>query len=233
VTVHRRTILVAVGFALPVVTVAAVLLAGAPAGSDRLAEPLGADRADAAAAIAGLARDTTESQRPALADGVVTLAEYRAAADRAVACLTGRLRAEAARRFEPGTAVVEVDPPRLSPDGFRLTWSYGVRFPGGMPTADVPPSLADVPAEVDRACQDEHVDDVQAGYQLGRLADERFVARVDAGFVACLRGAGVAVREGDDARAALADAAAARGDLAPAIVDCVERFPAVTDAPGG
>lgn len=227
----RRTILFLVGLVLPVVTVAALVAAGAPAVGDRLAEPLGVPGPDAGAAVADLAAGTTASQRPALADGAVSLDEYRSAADRAVACLTGRLRAEVARRFAPGTVTVEVDRPRLSPDGYRLTWHYGFRFRDGVTADALPASLADVPAGIDAACQDEHLVDVQAGYQLGRLADDAFVRDVDTGFVACLRDAGVRVRAGDDARAALVEAASGDG-LTPAVMACVERFPAVTGAPG-
>lgn len=227
----RRSILFLVGFVLPVVTVAGVVVAGAPAGSDRLAEPVGVERDAAAAAIADMASATTASQRPALADGAVSLTEYRAAADRTVACLGERLRSEVARRFDPGTVRVEVGRPRLSPDGFRLTWTYGFRFVDGMAADELSPSLADVPGDVDAACQDEHLDDVQAAYQLGRLADDDFVREVDAGFVACLRRAGVDVPDGEDARSAMAEATS--GDtVAPAVVDCVERFPAVVGDPG-
>jgi hypothetical protein len=228
----RRTLLFLAGGLLPFVAVAVLVAVGGPAVGDRLVGPVGVDRPAADRAVAGLAAGTTASQRAALSDGQATLAEYRAAVDRTVACLSGRLAAEARRRFPDGSVTVTVGRPRLSPDAFALTYDYGFRFADGFDVAAQPASLADVPARIDGACQDEHLVDVQAAYQVGRLADPAYVRSVDAGFRSCLSDAGLTVRAGDDAHEALAGLASGAG-LPPAAVACVGRFPAVTGAPAG
>ncbi|HEX9994339.1 MAG TPA: hypothetical protein VGB14_15525 [Acidimicrobiales bacterium] len=208
----RRTLLFLVG-AVPVVALAALVLAGGPASSDRLVERFDAHVGEAAPAD-------------------VTLADYRAAADRAVDCVGTRLRAEARRRFPDGSVTVVVGQPRLSADGYAITYDYGFRFAGGADPSALPPSLADVPGRIDAGCQAEHLSATEAAYQRGRLADGDYVRKVDAGFRACLADGGVAVAPDADAHEALADLVEGGDGLPPAAVGCVERFPAVTGVPG-
>lgn len=227
---NRRTISFLAGAVAAGAAVAALVMVGGPASSDRLVTPLAVDADRAGAAVAHLAQATTASQRPALADGSVDLPEYRAAVDRTVRCLSGRLQAEAERRFPGGAVTVTVGRPRLSADGFALTYDYSFRFADGLDPARAA-SAADVPGQVDAACQAEHLAEVQAAYQLDRLADPAFVRSVDTGFRSCLEEAGYTVAQGDDAHEALAAVASDRG-VPDAAVACVERFPAVTGAPG-
>jgi len=128
--------------------------------------------AEAQTVLRALRRGIPPSQRDALADGRVTLVEYRAAMAQAARCLALRLnRGDPAAPFE-----ARILPQRLTPDGFSIT--YGYELSGTLADRD--------PQPIDRACQEDHSDRVAAVFHLQRRSDPAYMSRVGARFHGCL-----------------------------------------------
>jgi hypothetical protein len=132
--------------------------------------------AEARTASQALLHQPPVQQRPALADGRVTDAEYRDAVERSMTCLEAALL-DANPSLVP--AEVRLGTPTRTVDGFTYTFHFSVHRPVGDPRP------------LDRRCQERFSSRVESLFHLQRRADPAFMAAAARSFHGCLDRAGL------------------------------------------
>jgi hypothetical protein len=223
---------VALAIGIPIVGVG-VALGGSNAPTSTDIPDLGVPRAEAATVIDSYADAADGVQAEALADGAVTLTEYRAAANASVSCLQRGLDQEATRRDVPVSA--EVSDPTLSTDRFTYTYTTSIRAEDGVDLADLPRSLMSVPDQVEERCRARHLDLTEQAYHVQQLADPGFIDDVATDFRSCSAESGVRIAADESVHAALDEAVRGLDGATPpdAFIACLNDYPSMTEvAPG-
>jgi len=156
-------------------------------------------------------------QRAQLADGGVSLEEYRSAVDQTRGCLRDALAAQG--------VTVEIPEPTLSSDQYEFSYRYRVS-----PKPDGTMLNPDLVSQLDRGCRAQFLEATEDVYQLRARADGAFNDSVRERLERCLQDKGIDHNIDGDAR----DVAAAAGDAPDGAVpvevaECLIDLPSVTD----
>ncbi len=167
-------------------TVSADTEASGAAGSAPVATMMVIGPDEARARVDELVARAPDPQKAVLADGAVSRSEYEDAVRSTVACFEAGFGQIASSPTGP-IATLTMDPIVVSPDGFEITYSYGVDTVPGATTQQDQAAVAALEENCHRTMQ-QNIKDV---YQTNLLADPGYVARTANAFTACARDAGV------------------------------------------
>lgn len=172
----------------------------------------------AAEEAAGAIIDSAPAQQQEqLADGGVSLDEYRDAVDQTRDCLHAALSAQG--------VPVEIAEPQLSSDRYEYSYSYRVG-----PKPDGGQLSPDLVSQLDRTCRAQFLEATEDVYQLRARADRAFNDSVRDQLARCLQEVGIEHRVDGDARDVAASAADTPDGAVPVgVADCLIDLPSVTD----
>jgi hypothetical protein len=178
--------------------------------------PMAVDADEASAIIAAIVADAPPAQELA-PDRSVSLHDYATAANETIECLRTGVTAHGVG--------VEVEPPRLSDDGYEYSYQYQVA-----PRPDGSTLGADVVSEIDRACQSQFLAATEEVFQLQLRRRADYNDGVTDRLRDCLRSAGAAPDENAGARDLAAEAIdTPRPDSVESFNQCIGDLPSVTD----
>jgi hypothetical protein len=190
-------------------------------------EALSIERGVARERIEELAIEARPEQAEALTDRRVDLSEYRAAVAASIQCLQSGLgNIESPAGVPESKPQVTTHGPEVSDDGFQVTYSYTLDT-SAMNISAPDPSSFDPISDLERACQERFQWGVETAYQIGRLADQEYVASVAESFEACAKSAGLPTL-GSDEHEVVETIKASSGNSD--VLECLDRTPSVASA---